>query len=495
MPAIHFCESLPNTASAVVYLLDESMQMCAALDALNINSGGLIKRACKQGFTGKAGQVHTVYMPEASGLNVVYLAGLGNAEKIDVLAIEKAAGAAIAVAGKHAEHVAFHVYAHAGLDESAVAAHVALAARLRSYRFDKYHTKLKEEDKPKLQQVHVVTADADAAITAYAPLEAYAEAAEFTRNIVTEPANIIHPESLAALCEGLTSYGLSVRVLNEKDMQALGMGALLGVGQGSVRESRMVALEWMHGEKGQQPVAFVGKGVCFDTGGISLKPAGGMEEMKWDMGGSAAVIGAMITLAKRKAKANVVGVVGLVENMPDGNAQRPGDVVTSMSGQTIEVLNTDAEGRLVLADALWWTQEQYKPSHVIDLATLTGAILVAIGSSRAGLFSNDDALCDALNAAATHTGEALWRFPLGDVYDKQIDSDIADMKNIGEGREAGSITAAQFLQRFIQDGVKWAHLDIAGTAWAKKDTAITPKGATAYGVRLLDAFIAGREGV
>ena len=299
---------------------------------------------------------------------------------------------------------------------------------------------------------------------------------------------MLYPESFAARCKELSELGVKVKVLGEAQMQKLGMGALLGVGQGSVRESKLVVMEWMNGPKAKKPVAFVGKGVTFDTGGISIKPSGGMEDMKWDMGGAGAVTGAMAALAKRNAKANVVGVLGLVENMPDGNAQRPGDVVTSMSGQTIEVLNTDAEGRLVLADALWWTQKTYKPTTVIDLATLTGAILVALAHEFAGMFTKDDELAEQLGAAGEATGDLLWRMPLTKTHDEMIKSDIADMQNIGI-RWAGSSSAAAFLGRFIQDGTSWAHLDIAGTAWNNKPKPTCPKGGAGYGVRLLDEFI------
>jgi leucyl aminopeptidase len=308
--------------------------------------------------------------------------------------------------------------------------------------------------------------------------------------LVTEPANIIYPESFVARCQHLKELGVEISVLDDKDMAALGMGALLGVAQGSRRPARLLVMKW-DGTGGTQerPVALVGKGVTFDTGGISIKPAAGMEDMKWDMGGAGAVAGAMKALAGRKAKAYVVGVCGLVENMPDGNAQRPGDIVTSMSGQTIEVLNTDAEGRLVLCDALHWVQEKHNPEYIVDLATLTGAIIVSLGSEYAGLFSNSDELADKLTAAGKASGDPLWRFPLSKAYDKMIDSPIADMKNIG-GKGAGSITAAQFLGRFIKDGVKWAHLDIAGTVWADKAGAVWDKGATGFGVRLLDRFVA-----
>ena len=319
---------------------------------------------------------------------------------------------------------------------------------------------------------------------------AIADGVALTKELVSEPANIIYPESFVERCKHLGDMGIEITVLDDKDMAKLGMGALLGVAQGSRRPARLLVMRWDGTDGAQEkPVVFVGKGVTFDTGGISIKPAAGMEDMKWDMGGAGAVAGTMKALAGRKAKAHVVGVCGLVENMPDGNAQRPGDVVTSMNGQTIEVINTDAEGRLVLCDALHWAQETYKPDTIIDLATLTGAIIMALASEYAGLFSNNDELSDKLTAAGTATGDKLWRFPLTPAYDKMIDSPIADMKNVG-GKGAGSITAAQFLQRFIKDGVKWAHLDIAGTVWADKDGATWAKGATGYGVKLLDRFVA-----
>jgi leucyl aminopeptidase len=312
----------------------------------------------------------------------------------------------------------------------------------------------------------------------------------FTRELVAEPANVIYPESFVERCRPLEALGVRLTVLDEREMASLGMGALLGVAQGSVRKPRLLAMEWNGtGDAAAQPLVLVGKGVTFDTGGISIKPAAGMEDMKWDMGGAAAVVGTMRALAGRKAKARVIGVCGLVENMPDGNAQRPGDVVTSMSGQTIEVINTDAEGRLVLCDAITWAQRTWRPKTLIDLATLTGAMIVALGHEHGGLFSNDDALAEGLLGAGKASGDALWRFPLGDAYDKLIDSPIADMKNTG-GRFAGSITAAQFIKRFVDDGVAWAHLDIAGMVWADKPGPVWDKGATGYGVRLLDRFVA-----
>jgi len=314
------------------------------------------------------------------------------------------------------------------------------------------------------------------------------EGVKLTRELVTEPANIIYPETFVERCRHLTEHGIVLEVLDGAAMKKLGMGALLGVAQGSVRDARMLVLRWNGGKQGEAPIALVGKGVTFDTGGISIKPAAGMEAMKWDMGGAAAVVGAIKALALRKAKANVVGICGLVENMPDGNAQRPGDVVTSMSGQTVEVINTDAEGRLVLADAVTYVQRKYKPPILIDLATLTGAILVSLGYEFAGLFTPDEELAGQIQAAAQDTGDRVWRQPLAESFDRLIDSPIADMKNVGP-REGGSITAAQFIKRFVDDGVKWAHLDIAGKAWSEKPSATYDKGATGYGVRLLDRFV------
>jgi leucyl aminopeptidase len=311
-----------------------------------------------------------------------------------------------------------------------------------------------------------------------------------TRELVTEPANIVYPESFVERVRAsLDGSGVEIEVLDRGAMQKLGMGALLGVAQGSVREARMLVLKWNGGAGDGQPTAFVGKGVTFDTGGISIKPAAGMEAMKWDMGGAGAVVGAMKALALRKAKANIIGICGLVENMPGGNAQRPGDVVTTMSGQTVEVINTDAEGRLVLADAVTYVQRNFKPSTIVDLATLTGAILISLGHEWAGLFSNNEELASELLRASESSTDKLWRMPIAEPFDRLIDSPIADMKNVGP-REGGSITAAQFIQRFIEDGTRWAHIDMAGKAWADKASATYDKGATGFGVRLLDQYVA-----
>ncbi|MAP94152.1 MAG: leucyl aminopeptidase [Ponticaulis sp.] len=371
----------------------------------------------------------------------------------------------------------------AGTNEDARA---LLGAKLAAYRFDTYKTKLTDDQNPSLESVTLVSGS-----VSEADWSAYSAAAEGTwlaRDLMNEPPNVLYPETYAARIKEMEALGLKVTVLGEEKMAELGMNSLLGVGQGSVRESLTVCIEWSGGGD-EAPVALVGKGVCFDSGGISLKPGPNMQDMKGDMGGSAAVVGAMKTLALRKAKANVVGLVGLVENMPDGNASRPGDIVTTMSGQTVENQNTDAEGRLVLCDVLWYAQETYNPRAIVDLATLTGAIIVSLGHENAGLFSNDDDLSAQLTDAGKTEGETVWRLPLGPKYDNLLKSQFADMKNIG-GPAAGSITAAQFLQRFIKDGTPWAHLDIAGVAWKSTDkSAMDPSWASGFGPRLLDRFI------
>jgi leucyl aminopeptidase len=409
---------------------------------------------------------------------------LGKRAELTTLTLEEAGGAIAAALSQEAQ-VTILAEALAAPE----AAHLGLGAILRAYRFDLYRTKEKPEDKPKLTGIGVQTEDPAKAKAAFAPLRAVAEGIFLARDLITEPPNVLTPTEMAERCRALTKLGVKVEIMGPKELEKLGFGALLGVSQGSVQEPRMVVMQWngAGGRKPRKPLVFVGKGVTFDTGGISIKPAGGMEDMKWDMAGAGAVVGLMAALAGRKAKADVVGLVGLVENMPSGSAQRPGDVVTSYSGQTIEVLNTDAEGRLVLADVLWYAQEKFDPAFMVNLATLTGAIIVALGQEHGGMFSNDEDLAQKLTSAGLATGEKLWRMPLGDAYDKAIKSDIADMKNIG-GRHGSAIIAAQFIQRFV-NSKPWAHLDIAGMAWSSKDAACVPKGATAYGVRLLDRLV------
>jgi len=458
--------------------------------------GGALKRAMAGSrFTGAKEQTLSVVAPARSRLTRIVLVGIGDPAKANAALFHRAGSAVVAALGSGKDSQAVLLvdrHNEMMLAAAAAAASMAFGARLRSYRFDKYRTKLKPEQKPALKTLAVMSEDVAGSRGAYANLDKIADGVFFTRDLVSEPPNVIYPETLAEQCNTLKKLGVKVEVLDEKQMKKLGMGALLGVAQGSIRPARLVTMLWQGnpGARDKRPAAFVGKGVTFDTGGISLKPPPGMDEMKWDMAGAGAVIGAMMALAGRKAKANVLGVAGLVENMLSGNAQRPGDIVTTMSGQTVEVLNTDAEGRLVLADAMWYAQEKFNPSCIVDLATLTGAIITALGHEYAGIFSNDDKLCGQLTKAGKEAEELLWRFPLADAYDKDIDSPVADIKNIGSRGEAGSITAAQFLQRFVKKGTPWAHLDIAGMAWTNKDRPLSPKGATAFGVRLLDRFVA-----
>jgi leucyl aminopeptidase len=458
-------------------------------------SGGAISRAmpsCR--FTGKAGQVLEVLAPAGVGATRIIVLGLGKPDRFDGADAEAAAATAVGrLKGSAEMQITFELDAPKGakVRGAALAAHLAFGSKLKTYAFDQYRTKDLDEHKSKLEKITVLTGDAAGARRAWGRLEAIADGIFLARDLVNEPPNVLSPVEFARRTKALTKTGLKVQVLGEAEMKKLGMGALLGVGQGSERESQLVVLQW-HGarKKTAAPVAFVGKGVCFDSGGLSLKPGTSMMGMKGDMGGAAAVVGTMRALAVRKAKVNAVGVIGLVENMPDGKAQRPDDVVKSMSGQTIEVLNTDAEGRLVLADALWYAQKTFKPKFVIDLATLTGAILIALGLEHAGLFSNDDKLSERLTQAGKAVGEPVWRLPLGKTYDKLIKSKIADMKNIG-GPYAGSITAAQFLQRFVEEKMPWVHLDIAGVAWQDGEhKPLIPSWSTGWGVRLLDRLVA-----
>jgi leucyl aminopeptidase len=436
-------------------------------------------------FAGEAGAIVELVVPRGGGARRVLLVGVGAGAEPDWT---KAGGAIVAkllTSGATAATVDV-----TGVSATAMGvARFAAAAAQRAWRFDVYRTKLAETAKPTLTSLTIAGAP-EGTDAAWAAQDAVTKGLELTRTLVTLPPNILYPETFVervrADVEGL---GLEITVLDEDQMRELGMGSLLAVSLGSVREARVLALRWQGAGEGDPELALVGKGVTFDTGGISIKPAAGMEDMKWDMGGAGAVVGAMKALAGRKAKANVVGVCGLVENMPDGAATRPGDVVTSMSGQTIEVLNTDAEGRLVLADAITWTQKTFRPTTIVDLATLTGAMIVALGNEYGGLFANDDGLAAQLAAAGIATDDKLWRFPLSDTYNKMIDSQIADMKNIG-GKGAGSITAAQFIGRFVDEGVRWAHLDVAGMVWSDKAAATYDKGATGYGVKLLDRFVA-----
>lgn len=499
---ITFAKPVLPQAGAVALMLaahDPLDGLAAALDlALD---GGLTRALTVAAFTGKHEQTATLLAPGA-GLDRIVVVGLGDRDALTPHRAEQAGAAAAAALSKDA-----HATIIAEALSPALLAHAGLGARLRSYRFDHYHTQKKPDQQAKLRHVTLLTADLARARSAFTPLAALAAGVERTRDLVSEPANILTPAEFADRAETLEALGVKIEIFDRHDMEKLGFGALLGVAQGSANEPRMVVMQWLgaprpdtrakSGKKAgkakpHDPLVFIGKGVTFDTGGISIKPAAGMEDMKWDMAGAGTVVGLMAALAGRQARVDAVGLIGLVENMPSGTAQRPGDVVTSYSGQTIEVLNTDAEGRLVLADVLAYAQKRFAPRFMIDLATLTGAIIIALGHEHAGLFCNDESLAEQLVAAGTATGEEVWPMPLSAAYDKLLDSDIADVKNISGTRGAGAVTAAQFLQRFVDTSagaMPWAHLDIAGMAWASKANGVTPKGATAFGVRLLDRLV------
>jgi len=489
--------SLPSQGTLVLSAYDDGA-MGAIGRALDSSLDGALTRAFEaKNFKGKAGKVVEVLIPTGSGLDRIVVAGLGEPKKVTAITVEDSAAEAFASLstgkGRDATFI-FERVAGVKLDANEIAAHAAFGTKLRSYKFDKYKTDNGKKKKAGEGTSIVFGCERKAAADKmWAELEAVSSGVFMARDLVNEPANHLHPEEFAKRCKALSKEGVKVQVLGEEQMKKLGMGALLGVGQGSIFESQLAVMQWMgdtnsKGEPNSEPLAFVGKGLCFDSGGISIKPSGGMEDMKGDMGGAAAVTGLMQTLAARKAKVNVVGVVALAENMLGTGAQRPGDVVTSMSGQTIAVLNTDAEGRLVLADALWYTQEKFKPQFMIDLATLTGAIIVALGHEHAGVFTNSDGIAKGLSSAGEAVDEPVWRFPLTDAYNTQIDSKIADMQNIGV-RGAGSITAAQFLQRFTND-TPWAHIDIAGMAWRPNTKPTIHTWGTGYGVKLLNKFIA-----
>lgn len=472
---------LPKSG-AVAFFIEKDKGLTGLAAEANSAAGGALEKAIKSSrFTGAAGQKLDILAPSGLDAERLLLVGLGDAAKLtDREKVETGAQALAALLMSGSESATF-------VAEDVDALSLAEGALMRSYRFDKYRTKEPAAKKPTLKTITVATGDSKAA-QSFENRKAVVEGVFLTRDLVSEPGNVLHPETFAERIKELSAYGIDVEVLGEAEMHKLGMGSLLAVGQGSDKESQLAIMRWNGADKDEQPIAFVGKGVTFDTGGISLKPGEGMEQMKWDMGGAGTVVGLMKALAGRKAKVNAIGVVGLVENMPSGNAQRPGDVVTSMSGQTIEVLNTDAEGRLVLADALWYCQDRFKPKFMIDLATLTGAMIISLGNEYAGIFSDSDEIATGLFKAGEETGDKVWRMPIHKNYDKLIDCPTADMKNIG-GRAAGSITAAQFLKRFTND-VPWCHIDIAGTVWSEKDLPLSEKGGTGYGVRLLDKFVA-----
>ncbi len=492
---IAFLKPEPPASGAYVVGVLEDRKLTPAAAALDKKTGGVLTRAmATTRFKGKKGEFLDIVAPKGVPFGRIVLAGFGKLDKLDKSAAETVGGKLVAhlnAIGEALATVSVEQIPGATLNPSDVAAHMAFGAKLRAYRFDKYKTREKEDAKPTLKALNLLVTDVAAARKVHGPLDRVADAIVFTRDLVSEPPNVLYPESLAERCKRLTAFGVKVEIFDEKQLEKMGAGALLGVGQGSARPSRMVVMQYNGAPKAKdkRPVAFVGKGVTFDTGGISIKPSAGMEDMKWDMAGSAAVIGTIEALAARHAKVNAIGAIGLVENMPSGMAQRPSDIVKSLSGKTIEVLNTDAEGRLVLADVLWYVQDRFKPKAMLDLATLTGAVIIALGHEYAGIMGNNDELANKLIAAGTATGEKVWRLPLGEAYDRDIDSPAADVKNIAGNRAAGSIIGGQFLARFVND-VPWMHIDIAGMAWSGKDHAICPKGATAFGVRLLDRLVA-----
>ncbi len=500
-PEIRFVALDAEKSPVVAALVGADLALPPVLKAMDQKSGGAVTRAAKAGdFKGKSGSSIEILSPEKLEATRLHLVGTARSEaatETDWMRVGSSVYAAVTARATATASLIAESPEKGGTGADEVAALLAYGALLRSYSFRKYRTKKVDDDNGKAEEkkasvLYIHCKDPRAAEKAFADKLAVAEGVFEARDLINEPANALGPVEFADRAAELAALGVEIDVLGPEDMEKLGMGALLGVAQGSVRPARVVVMQW-HGAKSKRakPVCIIGKGVVFDSGGLSMKPAAGMEDMKGDMGGAACVVGLMKALAGRKAAANVVGIIGLVENMVSGAAQRPGDIVTSMSGQTIEVLNTDAEGRLVLADVIWYAQDRFKPRLMVDLATLTGAIMVALGKEYAGLFSNDDKLAADLVDAGLATGEKVWRMPLAKAYDKLIDSKNADMKNIG-GRFGGAITAAQFLQRFVRD-TPWAHLDIAGTALDSTRDELNQSWSSGWGVRLLDRMIAEKH--
>ncbi len=478
-------------AGVVVVFCDDGLRLGTQTRAALGPVAALVARAAAaERFTGRLGAVLDIAAPAELTADRLVVVGLGKPRDLKPHDSLRLGGLGIGKVPNAAEQVTMIAEFPTGAMDADTVADLALGARLRAYRFDRYKTKRKDEDEAPADTITLTmaTADPTAARRAYSDRAAVGDGVVLARDLVNEPPNILFPDAFARRATALRRRGVTVEVFDVRKLQNLGLTGLLAVGQGAAHDSRMVVMRWNGGRKGDKPLAFIGKGVCFDSGGISIKPSANMEDMKGDMAGAACVTSLMQTLAARNAKVNAVGVIGLVENMPDGKAQRPGDIVTSMSGQTIEVLNTDAEGRLVLADLLHYVAKRFKPELMIDLATLTGAIIVALGQELAGLFANDDKLAEQLTKAGEQTGERVWRMPLEPAYDKQIDSKFADMKNTG-GRHGGAITAAQFLQRYVGK-TPWAHLDIAGTALGSPQTDINKSWSSGWGVRLLDSFVA-----
>ncbi len=476
----------PVASAQVIFAAEELEFAAEAKGVMGAALENVTAAAKTADFKGKKSAIMHLLAPANMAAQRLIVAGLG---KIEDLKAQDWVNLGGEVAGKllalKAENAEVTLPATVTAEQ---AADFAQGALLRGYKFDTYRTVKKEKDDDKACEITLKVQSPDAVEPFWAEAEAVAQGTLLARTLVDEPANTLGPVEFAAKAQHLSELGVEVEILDEARMQELGMNALLAVGQGSVRPSRLAVMQWNGGKEGDAPIAFIGKGVVFDTGGISLKPGAGMEDMKGDMGGAAAVIGLMKALAGRKAPVNAVCVLGLVENMPDGNAIRPGDIVKTMSGQTVEILNTDAEGRLVLGDALWYTQDRFSPKFMIDLATLTGACMVALGGHRAGVFSDDDELAAQICDAGETTAEKMWRLPLGDEYDKMIDTPNADMRNTGGNRWGGASTAAVYLQRHTNEA-KWAHIDIAGTAMGSKKNAISQGWASGFGVRALNRMI------
>jgi leucyl aminopeptidase len=491
MPALKlaFAPFAPTKGVLVVFCEDGVKLGSAARKAIAPAEELLERAAAADRFKGKNGSALELLAPAGLEVSRLIVIGVGKARDLKAQDFVKLGGIVMSKIPAAATEATIIADLPGGGIKPERVADLALGIELRAYTFDRYKTKRKEdEEKAGEVKVSIAVAGTGAVEKAFAPRRALANGVTIARDLVNEPANVLYPEEFARRAGSLKKLGVAVDVLDVKEMKKLGMNALVGVGQGSEHESRTVIMRWNGDKRGTAPVAFIGKGVCFDTGGISIKPAGGMEDMKGDMAGAACVVGLMHALAARKAKVNAIGAIGIVENMPDGRAQRPGDIVTTMSGQTIEIINTDAEGRLVLSDVLHYVNKRFKPKFMIDLATLTGAIIVALGQEYAGLFANDDKLAERLIKVGNETGEKVWRMPLGPEYDKMIDSKFADMKNTG-GRHGGAITAAQLLQRFV-DKTPWAHLDIAGTGMGSPQTDINRSWGSGFGVRLLERLVA-----
>ena len=487
---LEFAPLAAPAKGVLVLFCEEGVKFGSAARRALGPTGDLVRRAATADrFKGKNGSLLDLVAPAGLDASRLVIVGVGKARDLKAQDFVKLGGIAMGKIPAAASEATLIADLPGGAIKPERAADIALGVQLRAYAFERYKTKRKgDEAKPAKVKVTIAVAGVAAVEKAFAPRAAVADGVAIARDLVNEPANVLYPEEFARRAGSLKKLGAVVEVLGVKEMKKLGMNALLGVGQGSDHESRTVIIRWNGGKRGVAPLAFVGKGVCFDTGGISIKPAASMEDMKGDMAGAACVVGLMHALAARKAKVNAVGAIGIVENMPDGRAQRPGDIVTTMSGQTIEIINTDAEGRLVLSDLLHYVNKQFKPKFMIDLATLTGAIIVALGQEYAGLFANDDKLAERLVKVGNEMGERVWRMPLGPEYDKMIDSKFADMKNTG-GRYGGAITAAQLLQRFV-DKTPWAHLDIAGTAMGSPQSEINRSWGSGFGVRLLDRLVA-----